>query len=131
MTSQAEPSNALKTWELENAVSVVSDQDALYRYDHEDQKAIQAAKPWARDPHYFKRSVTPSGVPQGGPWDRRCSLTLCRGAAATRAHPPVRLPPAPPACSVRISALALLKMAMHAKSGGNLEVMGVMQVVSE
>lgn len=30
--------------------------------------------------------------------------------------------------SVRISALALLKMAMHAKSGGNIEVMGVMQV---
>lgn len=30
-------------------------------------------------------------------------------------------------CSVRISALALLKMAMHAKSGGNLEVMGMMQ----
>lgn len=28
---------------------------------------------------------------------------------------------------VKISALALLKMAMHAKSGGNIEVMGVMQ----
>ena len=28
---------------------------------------------------------------------------------------------------MRISALALLKMAMHAKSGGNLEVMGMMQ----
>ena len=28
---------------------------------------------------------------------------------------------------MRISALALLKMAMHAKSGGNIEVMGVMQ----
>ena len=29
--------------------------------------------------------------------------------------------------SVRISALALLKMAMHAKSGGNLEIMGMLQ----
>jgi COP9 signalosome complex subunit 5 len=28
---------------------------------------------------------------------------------------------------VRISALALLKMAMHAKSGGNLEIMGMLQ----
>ena len=28
--------------------------------------------------------------------------------------------------SVRISALALLKMAMHAKSGGNLEIMGML-----
>lgn len=32
-----------------------------------------------------------------------------------------------PHCRVRISALALLKMAMHARSGGELEVMGVMQ----
>ena len=34
-----------------------------------------------------------------------------------------------PPCSqrrVRISALALLKMAMHAKSGGNLEIMGML-----
>jgi hypothetical protein len=31
------------------------------------------------------------------------------------------------ACSVKISALALLKMAMHAKSGGNLEIMGMLQ----
>ena len=30
-------------------------------------------------------------------------------------------------CSVKISALALLKMAMHAKSGGNLEIMGMLQ----
>lgn len=32
--------------------------------------------------------------------------------------------------SVRISALALLKMAMHAKSGGNIEVMGMLQACS-
>ena len=31
-----------------------------------------------------------------------------------------------PWCSVRISALALLKMAMHAKSGGNIEIMGML-----
>jgi hypothetical protein len=30
-------------------------------------------------------------------------------------------------CRVHISALALLKMAMHAKSGGNIEVMGMLQ----
>ena len=30
------------------------------------------------------------------------------------------------ACSVKISALALLKMAMHAKSGGNIEIMGML-----
>ncbi|PRW58194.1 COP9 signalosome complex subunit 5b-like [Chlorella sorokiniana] len=82
---QPQPSNALKRWELENNVqeASASDMDALYRYDADEQKAIQDAKPWKSDPHYFKR--------------------------------------------VRISALALLKMAMHAKSGGNIEVMGVMQ----
>ena len=30
-------------------------------------------------------------------------------------------------CSVQVSALALLKMAMHADSGGNIEVMGILQ----
>ena len=30
-------------------------------------------------------------------------------------------------CSVQVSALALLKMAMHANSGGNIEVMGILQ----
>ena len=28
---------------------------------------------------------------------------------------------------VKVSALALLKMAMHAKSGGNIEIMGMLQ----
>ncbi|GAB4822727.1 hypothetical protein N2152v2_009773 [Parachlorella kessleri] len=78
-------SNARTRWELENDVAEASssDMDRLYNFDAEEQKAIQNAKPWTRDPHFFKH--------------------------------------------VRISALALLKMAMHAKSGGNIEVMGVMQ----
>lgn len=41
-------------------------------------------------------------------------------------YPPV-LPTLVDTCRVRISALALLKMTMHATSGGSLEVMGVMQ----
>ena len=57
--------------------------DALYNYDADAQKAINADRPWARDPNYFKM--------------------------------------------VRISAIALIKMVMHARSGGSLEVMGLMQ----
>lgn len=70
--------------ELENSVKLVDPhRDALYAYDENEQKAIQNAKPWKKDPHHFK--------------------------------------------NVRISAVALLKMVMHARSGGSIEVMGLMQ----
>lgn len=70
--------------ELDNAISVFDPQnDALYQYDENTQKALNDERPWASDPYYFK--------------------------------------------SVRISAAALLKMVMHARSGGSLEVMGLMQ----
>ena len=45
-------------------------------------RALSEAKPWKKDPNYFKK--------------------------------------------VRISAVALLKMVMHARSGGSIEVMGLM-----
>ncbi|KAI9930392.1 proteasome regulatory particle subunit RPN11 [Aspergillus wentii] len=75
---------AQQSWELENAIDLIDPQrDALYQYDDDTHKALNAARPWSRDPHYFK--------------------------------------------SIRISAVALLKMVMHARSGGSLEVMGLMQ----
>lgn len=60
-------------------------QDALYNRSHnpEEEKQLLEARPWRKDPSYFK--------------------------------------------NVRISALALLKMVTHARSGGSLEVMGLMQ----
>jgi len=73
--------DALQRWELEN--SVKNGGDEIFYFDEVQQSAIQAQKPWLKDPMYFK--------------------------------------------SVRISALALLKMAMHCRSGGNIEVMGMMQ----
>ena len=70
--------------ELENAVKLVDpNRDALYSYDENEQKTINAQHPWKKDPHYFKH--------------------------------------------VRISAVALLKMVMHARSGGSIEIMGLMQ----
>lgn len=85
MAAQHPTNMAQQWWELENTVASTSgaEAEALYKYDADEQKAILAAKPWANNPHFFKRA--------------------------------------------RISALALLKMAMHARSGGNIEVMGVMQ----
>lgn len=58
MAEQApEVSNARARWELENEVAEASssDLDRLYRYDPEEQKAIQQLKPWTKDPHYFKQ----------------------------------------------------------------------------
>ncbi|KAL8577105.1 COP9 signalosome complex subunit 5 [Nucella lapillus] len=74
--------NAQKSWGLANNIDSVSSADEIYRYDGKQQQDILTAKPWEKDPHYFKH--------------------------------------------IKISALALLKMVMHARSGGNLEVMGLL-----
>jgi COP9 signalosome complex subunit 5 len=42
-------------WELENNITAVSEVDGYFRYNQAEQQAIQAQKPWARDPHYFKQ----------------------------------------------------------------------------
>ncbi|KAK4337030.1 hypothetical protein RND71_043378 [Anisodus tanguticus] len=70
---------AQKTWEMANNIDTV---DEIYKYNADQQSGIQAAKPWEKNPHFFKE--------------------------------------------IKISALALLKMIMHARSGGNLEVMGML-----
>jgi len=69
-------------WCLENSVQTLPPEDQIYKYDSTGQQEIRSAKPWERDPNYFK---------------------FCK-----------------------ISAAALIKMAIHANSGGNLEVMGLM-----
>ena len=73
---------AQKTWEMSNNILEVSAGDEIYKYDRQQQQSLLAAKPWDKDPHFFK--------------------------------------------DIKISALALLKMVMHARSGGNLEIMGLL-----
>uniref|UniRef100_L7M7Z4 COP9 signalosome complex subunit 5 n=1 Tax=Rhipicephalus pulchellus TaxID=72859 RepID=L7M7Z4_RHIPC len=73
---------AQKTWEMSNNVETVQSVDDLYKYNKKQQQDILTAKPWEKDPHYFK--------------------------------------------DMKVSALALLKMVMHARSGGTLEVMGLL-----
>jgi COP9 signalosome complex subunit 5 len=48
----ASTSTALARWELENTVQGV---DELYRYNAAEQQAMQSQKPWAKDPHFFKK----------------------------------------------------------------------------
>ncbi|XP_076364882.1 COP9 signalosome subunit 5 [Tachypleus tridentatus] len=73
---------AQKTWEITNNVETIQNIDEIYKYNKKQQQDILTAKPWEKDPHYFK--------------------------------------------DIKISALALLKMVMHARSGSNLEVMGLL-----
>ncbi|KAI8929080.1 JAB1/Mov34/MPN/PAD-1 ubiquitin protease-domain-containing protein, partial [Entophlyctis helioformis] len=74
---------ARKRFELENNIKEVNAADDIFHYNAEEQKEVQSARPWTKDPNFFKK--------------------------------------------VRISAVALVKMVTHARSGGNIEVMGVMQ----
>ncbi|KAJ9517658.1 hypothetical protein QJQ45_025133 [Haematococcus lacustris] len=89
-----EASTSKARWELENEVQTLDETDALFRYDAREQQLIQQQKPWSKNPHHFKHDQ-PAHNPS----------FLVRYMS-----------------SVRMSALALLKMAMHARSGGNLEV---------
>ncbi|XP_074641428.1 COP9 signalosome complex subunit 5 [Tubulanus polymorphus] len=82
MASTSGANMALKTWEMSNNIDNVNSVEDIYRFDKKQQQDILTAKPWDKDPHYFKY--------------------------------------------IKISALALLKMVMHSRSGGNLEVMGLL-----
>ncbi|VDD86308.1 unnamed protein product [Enterobius vermicularis] len=78
---------AFRNWQFSNNIRNVdmieSGAEEMYQYDANLQQSIRSAKPWEKDPHYFKE--------------------------------------------VKVSALALLKMVMHARSGKNLEIMGLLQ----
>jgi len=73
---------SLDDWLEANQVETLPDDDKIFKFESSEQEEVRAAKPWERDPNFFK--------------------------------------------SAKISAAALLKMAVHAKSGGNIEVMGLM-----
>ncbi|KAK1409008.1 hypothetical protein QVD17_41244 [Tagetes erecta] len=86
--SSSSASMAQQTWELENNIIATTEtlpssiSDTIFYYDESAQSKLQQQKPWADNPHYFKR--------------------------------------------VKISALALLKMVVHARDGNTIEVMGLM-----
>lgn len=48
-------SSARLRWELENNIQSSGDSDALYRYDANEEQMIRRARPWRKDPHYFKQ----------------------------------------------------------------------------
>ncbi|KJH52712.1 Mov34/MPN/PAD-1 family protein [Dictyocaulus viviparus] len=50
-SSRSEESVALRNWQLANGVTVM---DSAYEYDEVEQNEMRSAKPWQKDPHYFK-----------------------------------------------------------------------------
>jgi hypothetical protein len=46
---------ALARWTLENDAATHAAADAMYAADADAERALAAARPWARDVHYFKR----------------------------------------------------------------------------
>ncbi|KIY62389.1 Mov34-domain-containing protein [Cylindrobasidium torrendii FP15055 ss-10] len=79
----ASSSTALKSFSLTNNITEISPDDAIYRYDKDEDRRFNREAPWAKDPHHFKKC--------------------------------------------RISAVALIKMVIHARSGVPYEIMGLMQ----
>jgi len=77
--SSSQSAIAQKTWEMANQITP---EEEVYKFDRNQHQSILSAKPWSKDPHFFK--------------------------------------------DIKISALALLKMVMHARSGGSIEVMGLL-----
>ena len=66
--SSSQTKTAQKTWEMANQITP---EEEIYKFDRNQHQSILSAKPWSKDPHFFK--------------------------------------------DIKISALALLKMVMHAR----------------
>ena len=60
MSNSSQAEIAKKTWELSNNVMEIQPGEEIYRYDKNQQQSIQAAKPWEKDPHFFKVSFGPT-----------------------------------------------------------------------
>ncbi|KAE9420148.1 hypothetical protein Angca_008917 [Angiostrongylus cantonensis] len=49
--SRSDESVALRNWQLANGVTIM---DSAYEYDEVEQNEMRSAKPWQKDPYYFK-----------------------------------------------------------------------------
>uniref|UniRef100_A0A0K0CWM5 COP9 signalosome complex subunit 5 n=1 Tax=Angiostrongylus cantonensis TaxID=6313 RepID=A0A0K0CWM5_ANGCA len=57
--SRSDESVALRNWQLANGVTIM---DSAYEYDEVEQNEMRSAKPWQKDPYYFKEVM---GLMQG------------------------------------------------------------------
>lgn len=89
---------------------IESGAEEMYQYDANLQQSIRSAKPWEKDPHYFK--VHKFTLIKYELFFFFQNLAIFSTILLQE---------------VKVSALALLKMVMHARSGKNLEIMGLLQ----
>ena len=54
MASSSQSSMARKTWELSNQILDVTASEDIYKWDRAQQQSMLQAKPWEKDPHFFK-----------------------------------------------------------------------------
>lgn len=98
-SSDSQSAIAQKTWEMSNKIETIGTIDDIYRYDKKQQQDILAAKPWDKE------------------WVKVIHYVFFLIGHIFSPHF---------FKDIKISALALLKMVMHARSGGTMEVMGLL-----
>lgn len=89
---------AKKTFEATNNIQQVTSVDTIFKYNHTEQQEILSKKPWEKE------------------WEINTNKFFYHHLSFSVHY----------FKDMKISALALLKMVMHARSGGRLEVMGLM-----
>lgn len=109
----AGPSSAMeiarKTWEIENDIETIPASDEIFRFDGQEQQSLLAARKfvleWRLLGMFFCLLWASNWhISIAGPWEKDPHYFK----------------------DIQISALALLKMVMHARSGGSLEIMGLL-----
>lgn len=98
--TSADAEIARKTWEMENDIETIPASDEIFKYDMKEQQSFQAARKLL----LFVDVRLSYVFALLGPWDKDPHYFK----------------------DIHISALALLKMVMHARSGGSLEIMGLL-----
>jgi hypothetical protein len=111
MAQQAATARA--TFELENAVAAVDDNDALFRYDAAAQRATEQQRPWRDNPHYFNQCAPARDERRGVRRGVVCAAPGC--VCALRAAPSPRTLSASRCCARLASdALAAPRAAQRA-----------------
>ena len=54
MASSSQSTVARKTWEMSNRILDVTASEDIYKWDRQQQQSMLQAKPWEKDPHFFK-----------------------------------------------------------------------------